>query len=454
MNERSTAFEKACEIAFDEEHWQKINYNTGCYERNYAKSMDNYKKLDLERRRAYIIRNKSIQNLEKLLVEFETNFCNNGGTVLWARDAADARQQILEIVNAAGTDAVVRSNSSVLDEINLNEVLESNNVKVVETSVARFVLQAAGMKSYHPVSPAIHLSKEEINGILTDKYKLKSDSTAKQMVNFIRHQVSDTITKTSVCITGANFLLSDIGGVALTENEGNILKMSAESKVHIVVAGINKVTASVEDLSVLLPLLSSHATGQNMAAFNTITYGPAKNKKEAGSMYVILLNNGRSNLLSDEKQRKIMSCIRCGACINVCPVYKNIGGYSYGTEEVGPLGVIATPLKEGQKEYEHLATACSLCRRCTEICPVKIPLDDLIVQNRHLLVEATTKDDKINSVYKMIVWHCKVRKRLDSPLWLKRIEIKKLLSRMPEQNVFPDFAQKSFSQMWKDGQIK
>ena len=450
MNEPKTIFKQGCEVAFDEEHWQKINYSTGCFEQNFAKGKVNYRNLDLEKQRAYTLRNKSMLGLEKLLVDFETHFTENGGKVLWARNADDALTMIIDIICKEKANAITRSNSTILDEIELKGFLERKNIRVVETEIGRFVLHMAKQKSYHPLSPSIHLSKEENNAILTENFKLKPESSIKQMVNFVRHEVAVESQDVPICITGANFLLSDVGGVVLTENEGNILKYTSMAKVHIVVAGIDKMIPTVDDLSVLLPLLSLHSSGQSMASCNTITFGPAKQGNGPEQMYVILLDNNRSELLSHEKQRKVMSCIHCGACVSVCPVYKNIGGYSYGTKHIGPVGTVMTPLIEGLEDYSYLNSACSLCGKCVEICPVKIPLDDLIIENRHLAMTEKIGNAKFDAMLKAMIWHCKSRKKMDSPLFLKKLELKRLLGPLWGERPMPEFASKSFSQQWRE----
>ena len=450
MNEPKTIFKQGCEVAFDEEHWQKINYSTGCYEQSFAKGKENYRNLDLEKQRAYTLRNKSLLNLEKLLVDFETHFTENGGKVLWARNADDALTMIFDLICKEKANAITRSNSTVLDEIELNGFLERKNIHIVETEIGRFVLHTAKQKSYHPLSPSIHLSKEENNAILTEHFKLKADSSVKQMVNFVRHEVGIESKDASICITGANFLLSESGGVVLTENEGNIVKSTSSARIHIVVAGIAKVIPNIDDLSVLLPLLSLHASGQSMAACNTITFGPARTGNGPEQMYVILLDNNRSSLLSHEKQRKVMSCIHCGACVSVCPVYKNIGGYSYGTKHIGPVGTVMTPLMEGLEEYNHLNAACSLCGKCVEICPVKIPLDDLIIENRHLAITEKTGNSRYDALVKAMIWHCKSRKKMDGPLFLKKLELKRFLGPIFGDRPMPEFASKSFSQQWRE----
>ena len=451
ISDPKTVFEEGCALAFDDEHWQKMNYSTSCFENNFAKGKENYRNLDLEKQRAYTLRNKSLLGLEKLLVDFETHFTENGGKVLWARNADDALTMIFDLICKEKANAIMRSNSTVLDEIELNGFLERKNIRVVETEVARFVLHKGQMKSYHPLSPSLHLSKEESNAILTSAYKLKPDSSAKQMINFVRHEVGIESQDAPVCITGANFLISDTGGVVLTENEGNILKSTSMAKVHIVVAGIAKVIPAMDDLSVLLPLLSLHSSGQSMAACNSITFGPTTSGKGPEQMYVILLDNNRSEMLSQEQQRKVMSCIHCGACISVCPVYKNIGGYSYGTKHIGPVGTVMTPLMESMEDYNYLNSACSLCGKCVEICPMKIPLDDLIIENRHLAMTEKTGNTKYDALMKAMIWHCKSRKKMDGPLFFKKLEMKRLLAPLwGETRALPEFASKSFSQQWKE----
>ena len=450
MIDRLKEFKSNSEIAFNEEHWQKMNYNTGCYEKRFANSKNNYRNAELERQRAFLLRNKSLLNLEKLLVDFETRFKENGGKVLWACDANDALEMIWDIISKRNNTELTRSNSVVLDEIGIDAFLKEKNYQVDDTSIGRFLLNVAQEAPYHPIYPALHLSKEEIGNILNQKYKLRADSTTKQMVNFIRYQVNQKIAKTQVYLTGANYLLADVGGVVLSENEGNIIKTSAASKIHIVVAGIDKIISSIEDLSILLPLTSAHAMGSGMTSINSITMGPSKNGLGPDRMYVILLNNGRTELLKNEIIRQSLSCTHCGACINVCPVYKNIGGHTYGTPYMGPIGTVMVPLMYDLEEFAHLASLCSLCGRCTEICPVKIPIEDLIIENRRIIAEERAGDNRFDSLVKMMIGHCKSRKRMDCPQWVKKMEIKQLVSKNNfTKRTMPELAPKSFNQLSK-----
>lgn len=434
-------------------NWQTINYNIGCYEKRFTDGVKNYSDLELEKQRAFLLRNKSLMNLEKILVDFETHFKDHGGQVLWARDEDDAQQMIWEIVNKRDIHGIVRSNSVVLDEIGLDDFLTSKNTNIFESSVSRFILKTLNQAPYHPVYPTLNLSADEINGLLNEHYKLKLDSTPKQMISFIRHQINQHLAKAQVCITGANFLLSDVGGVVLSENEGNILKSCASAKIHIVVSGIAKVVPSMEDLSVLLPLLSAHAIGHGMTSVNSITTGPSVEGQGPEQMYVILLDNGRTDLLGNEIIRQSLACIHCGACISVCPIYKNNGGDTYGTPYIGPIGTVMTPLMFDLDKYQKLSTLCSLCGRCTEVCPVKIPIDDLIIENRRIVASERIGNAKYEALVKTMIGHCKSRKKMDCAQWLKKLEIKQLVSKSAfTKRTMPELAPKSFNQQTKSAE--
>ena len=409
-----------------------------------------YRNKELERQRAYLLRNKSLLNMEKLLVDFETRFKENGGQVLWACDADDALMMIWDIISKRSNGGLARSNSVILDEIGLDDYLKRKSYQVYDTSIGRYLLKIAGQAPYHPVFPSLNLSKEEIGVALNNRFKLKADSSPKQIINFIRHQVNQDLARTQICLTGANYLLADIGGVVLTENEGNIVKSCASAKVHIVVAGIDKVISSIEDLSILLPLASAHALGSGMASVQSITTGPSNHNGGPERMYVILLNNGRTDLLENEVLRQSLSCIHCGACINVCPIYKNIGGNTYGTPYIGPIGTVMARLMYSLEEYAHLASLCSLCGRCAEVCPVKIPIQDLIIENRRIIAEERAGDGRYDSLVKMMIGHCKSRKKMDCPQWIKKMEIKQLLSKNNfTRRTMPELAPKSFNQLTK-----
>ena len=449
--DRQEELNKACEVAFGDEPWLKTNYATGCYQQRLSHSIDNYRNLDLEKNRALQVRRKSLYNLEKLLIDFEKSYTTNGGTVLWATDEDDACRLIADILAKHQAKSVMRCQSDELEEIHLNQYLKNANVKVNDTSVEGFILDAGGEKQFHPTMPTINLSNEEINDILSRKYRLKAGSTTKQMVNFVKFKVNEEMTDSNVIITGADFLLSDEGGVVLIEDEGNVRKALSLADVHIAVAGFDRIVPSINDLNILLPLYSTYAFGQSIAINNMVLFGNSKNGAKPSKSYVIILDNGRSEVLKYEKQRNILSCIHCGACVNVCPIYKNIGGPAYNTPYVGPLGTVLTPLMKGMKNYSHLTSLCAMCGQCSKICPVQIPLDNIMMLNRHEMIEKQYDDPKLSIFFKMIIKTHKSRKLMNMPAKLKNFTMKKMIDdNYGKRKALPKFAPKTFSKMWQE----
>ncbi len=384
------AFQQASEDkAFDVEHRKKIAYNISCYDRSFEKGLGIYANLALARQRAAVKKHSVLEHLEDHLKTFEQQFTARGGKVIWARDAADARNAILDILEKQYIRSVVKSKSMTTEEVGVTTFLEKNGIECTETDLGEFIVQISDDKPYHIVTPAMHLSAADVAKIFHEKYDMPPESAPEEIASFVRPHLRERFLRAGAGITGANFLVSGTGSIALTENEGNALFCASVPRVHIVVAGIEKVIPSPGDLDLFWPLLAVHGTGQDMSAYNTLVSGPRAAGEEEGpeEMYVILLDNGRSNLLAAIPQRRALSCIRCGACLNACPVYKNIGGHSYGTVYSGPIGAVISPHLSGQlKEYIHLSYASSLCGRCTDVCPAGIDLHHQLLQNRRLAV--------------------------------------------------------------------
>jgi len=391
MNEISQAFSRDAEAkAFDRDHRRKLNYNIGQYDQAVKRGMLQYSDLELARNRAGSIKYRAINDLDKYLIEFEARFTARGGKVIWAQDAAEAISEIMSVLKKYDVRRVVKSKSMITEEIELNEALKSKKVEVLETDLGEYIVQQAGEKPYHIVTPAMHMSKEDVASLFNRKFDLPSDSKPEEITAFVRKLLREKFLQADCGITGANFLIADTGSVALTENEGNGLMSVSFPRLHIVIAGIEKVIPSIEDLDLFWPLLATHGTGQHVTVYNSIISG-ARQEGEPdgpGDMYVVLLDNGRSSLLAKEKQRQALSCIRCGACLNGCPIYRNIGGHAYGTTYSGPIGAVITPHMRGLEKWNHLSFASSLCGKCTEVCPVKIPIHNLLLQNRKDAVEA------------------------------------------------------------------
>ena len=380
---------KSEEVAFNLRHRKTINFNIGKYLTAFEKGKLQYSSLEEAKTLASEVKKDVLQNLDYYLQQFAENFEKNGGKVYWAYDAEEANNYILKILKEHNAKTIVKSKSITTEELRLNELLEHHRYDVFETDLGEFIVQVAGEKPYHIVTPAMHKSKKDVARLFNEKFGTDVNATPEEMTMFVRKFLREKFLKADVGITGANFLLPDIGGISITENEGNGLLSASFPKVHIAIAGIEKLLPSVRYLSLFLPLLATHGTGQHITVYNTI-YTSAKKENDADGpeqMYVILLDNGRTDLYAEEETNIALSCIRCGACLNVCPIYQNIGGYTYDVPYSGPIGSIISPYYEGEKEYKHLSFACTLCGKCTETCPVKIPLHELLILNRKKFVE-------------------------------------------------------------------
>jgi len=359
------------------------------YNAAVAKGKSRYSNLELAKQRASAIKENVLQNLDKYLIQFEENISKRGAKVIYAKDNDEAISEILSILNSHETKLVVKSKSMTTEEIDFNKNLEDNNIESVETDLGEYIVQVAGEKPYHIVTPAMHKSKEDVDELFNKNFDTPKNSTPEYLTNWVREKLREKYINADAGITGANFLIADIGAVALTENEGNGLMSTSFPKIQIAIAGIEKIIPSYKDLDLFLPLLAVHGTGQKITAYNSIFTGPKQEGENDGpqEMYVILLDNGRSKLFDKKEQHKALKCIRCGACLNACPVYKNIGGYTYESTYSGPIGSVITPHLKDQKEYKHLSFASSLCGKCTEVCPVKIDIHKLLLYNRRDAVE-------------------------------------------------------------------
>jgi L-lactate dehydrogenase complex protein LldF len=388
--------------SFDLEHRRKIRFNIGKYNAAVQNGMAAYEHHELARERASFLKTQTINNLDKYLVEFENNFTKRGGKVIWAQNAEEALREIGAIMKRKRAKSVVKSKSMSTEEIHLNDFLEKNGVETIETDLGEYIVQLAGQRPYHIVTPAMHMSKTDISELFTQKLGIPRTDDAQQLVLTARKLLREKYTQAEVGISGANFLIADIGGIAVTENEGNARLSTTFPKTHIAIVGIEKLIPSMLDLDLFWPLLSTSGTGQNVTIYNTILTGPRQPTEKDGpeEMYVVLLDNGRTNLLAQPEQREALNCIRCGACLNVCPVYKNIGGHTYETTYSGPIGSVITPHLAGMEEHKHLSYASSLCGACTSVCPVKINLHNLLLLNRKQSVEEGLVDKNEKLAFK------------------------------------------------------
>lgn len=443
-------------ISFDLRHRDIITNNIDKYNTAFEKGKSKFHDLANSKKKANVVKWKSIENLDRYLVEFETNFTANGGKVIWANDAEEARQEIWKIMERHNANSVIKSKSMATEEIELNEFLEKKGIDPVESDLGEYIIQLLGHKPYHIVTPAMHLSLEDIATLFHEKFDTPLDATAEQLTMKARELLRDKYTSAAIGISGANFLVAESGSIAITENEGNARLTTTFPKVHIAVVGIEKIIPSIADLDLFWPLLASHGTGQNLTVYNTLLSGPRKENETDGpeEMYVVLLDNGRTNLLAQKEQRQGLYCIRCGACLNVCPIYQNIGGHTYDTTYQGPIGSLISPHLSGMKEFKHLSNASTLCGKCTEVCPVGIDIQKMLLLNRRDAVAeglAPAGEQKMWKAYTLAV---KKRRWLDFfggrfKNFMLRNFFKKAWGTKRELPTFPN---KSFAKQWKEQQ--
>ncbi|HEY0060232.1 MAG TPA: LutB/LldF family L-lactate oxidation iron-sulfur protein [Flavisolibacter sp.] len=454
MSDQATTFlAKSTIKSEDREHRRKINFNIGRYNAVVPQGKSQFTDVDLAREKAKNTKWKAIETLDRQLEQFESKITKRGAKVIWAETAEDALAEILKICQLKGCTSVVKSKSMVTEEIHLNAFLEQNGIESVETDLGEYIQQLDGEPPYHIVTPAMHKSKEDVARLFAEKLGTPPHLTPTQLTLVAREKLREKYRKAQIGITGANFIVSDIGGLAVTENEGNARLSSAYPSTHIAIVGIEKVIPSMADLGLFWPLLSTFGTGQKVTVYNTLITGPRQGAEEDGpeDMYVILLDNGRTNILANVKARESLYCIRCGACLNACPVYKNIGGHSYGTTYSGPIGAVITPHLRGMKDWKHLSNASSLCGNCTEVCAVKINLHELLLENRNEAVEQGS-----SSFVEKAAWTFWKKAMLNRGLMntgsgrLKTWMVNTFVKDWKKQRSELQFPKKSFQEMWRE----
>ena len=454
MTEKQTVFLAKSEIkASDLEHKRKLSFNIQKYNDTVVKGKQQFADLDFARKRAKNLKWKAIENLDKYLVEFEKKFTERGGHVIWAEDGKQALDAVLRICKEKNAKQVVKSKSMVTEEIHLNDFLEKHQIESVETDLGEYIQQLDGEAPYHIVTPAMHKSKEDVARVFHEKLGTEPNLSPAEITKIARKNLRQKYITADIGITGGNFILPDIGAVAVTENEGNARLTTALPKTHIVIVGIEKVIPSVNDLQLFWPLLATYGTGQNVTVYNTLFLGGRRPDETDGpdEMYVILLDNGRTNLLLREV-RESMYCIRCGSCLNACPVYKNIGGHAYGATYSGPIGSVITPHLGHFQDDKHLSYASSLCGNCTEVCPLKINIHEMLLENRYIAVNEKMNGFKENTAWK--VWKMAMMSRTlmnSAGSHTKDKIMNKLFgdSWGPHRTAL-HFPSRSFNQLWKE----
>jgi L-lactate dehydrogenase complex protein LldF len=455
MNSINKVFSAAVERkAFDLQHRKTIQFNISRYDTAVKRGKEQYCNLELAKQRAAYQKYKIINDFENYLKEFELNFTSRGGKIIWAQDAEEAMTEIIRILQSNGVKKLVKSKSMITEELEFNEALHEKKIESLETDLGEYIVQVAGEKPYHIVTPVMHKSKEDIAKLFHEKFQLPENSTPEEITAFVRKLLREKFVNAEAGVTGVNFLVADIGSICVTENEGNALMSVAFPKIHIAIAGFDKLIPSLKELHLFWPLLASHGTGQNITVYNSIITGPRQEGETDGpeEMYLVIVDNGRSRLLAQTEQRAAMTCIRCGACLNGCPVYRNIGGHAYGTVYSGPIGSVITPHLREMSDFKHLSFASSLCGKCTEVCPMKIELHKHLLYNRRDAVARgyTMKTERL------VMWGWK---KVMLNRWMmdkvgaktKNFALKTFFKKAwgPRRDI-PQIQPKSFNKLWKE----
>jgi L-lactate dehydrogenase complex protein LldF len=418
-----------------------------------ADALPDYQEL---RQHAHNIKKHTLDHLDFYLEQLERNVTARGGKVIWANDATEACDFIRGLVKEKYGKIVVKSKSMTTEEIHLNGRLEADRVEVVETDLGEYIIQLAGEKPYHIIAPALH----KTIGQVAEALHAPADSTAEQLTAKARATLREKFLAADIGITGANFLVADSGAIVLVENEGNARLSSSTPKIHVAVAGIEKVIPRAQDLAVFLKLLGRSATGQPLSVYTSFLAGPRRDTEPDGpeAFYLVLLDNGRTRVLADKEKRQSLYCIRCGACLNACPVYRKIGGYSYPWVYSGPIGKILTPQFMGIEHDPWLPFASSLCGACGEVCPVKIDLPKILLELRSEVVHRS-KDKTERRAWRIFSWIMQRPRAYARMGKLARMGARSTpglakyvgpLKAWLSQRDLPPMPERSFREMWAD----
>ena len=384
MESTSKKFKQNTRVALDNTALQSaLGKMESGFVTNRANAAARLPEFEALRDQARDIKNHTLENLDFYLETFEENVEASGGHVHWAATAEDARQIILDICQSVDAKTVTKGKSMIAEEIGLNAFLEENNIEPVETDLGEYIIQLRNETPSHIIAPAIHVVKDQVIETFQEAHTqfdpARSLEEPRELLDEARTVLRQRFFDADVGITGANFLIAETGSTVIVTNEGNGDLTQTLPKIHVVVASLEKVVPTLEDASAILRVLARSATGQEYSSYTTFSNGPRRAEDPDGpeQFHVVLLDNGRSELLGTESQ-EVLRCIRCGACMNHCPVYGAIGGHAYGWVYPGPIGSVLTPTLIGVEEARHLPNASTFCGRCEEVCPMRIPLPKLM----------------------------------------------------------------------------
>jgi len=415
------------------------------------------------------IRTQVVANLDFYLQQLIVQIEKQGGHVHLAKTPADAVAFVKNIVREHDAKNVIKSKSMISEEIHLNQALEADGSTVVETDLGEYIIQIAGEPPSHIIVPAMHKTRQQVADLFEPiaGHTLTSDTPT--LTRFVRLQMRERFLQGDIGITGCNFAVANTGSIVLVTNEGNGRMVSTLPSVQITLMGMERIVPSFRELDVMLNLLARSATGQRLSSYTTILTPPKQTPDSDGpeEFHLVILDHNRSYILGNKTFRTALNCIRCGACFNVCPVYRQIGGHAYGSVYAGPIGSVITPLLDNNWEkWGHLPFFSSLCGACSEACPVRIPLHDLLVKlrARKVLSRHTPQiEQQIFKAYRYFFTHEKILRRalrLGSRLQWPLVRNGRIsggpppLSNWTKSRTLPKVAPKSFMQIWSESKPK
>jgi L-lactate dehydrogenase complex protein LldF len=375
---------RATRLTKDLEHRAKIRSALRSYEKARDEKKALFQDWEAARDGAAAIKWEAVNHLDAYLVRFVENLEGRGTKVFWAGNGQEARDYIIALAKEKGARSIIKSKTMTSEEIHLNDALRQAGYEVVESDLGEFIVQLREEAPYHLVFPAMHLTRTEISDLFHEKLHSAPTDNPEELTMIARRELRLKYLRADIGISGANFGIAETGMISITENEGNARLTTALPRVHVALMGIEKVIPKLSDLALFLPMLATAGTGQQITCYNSLIGGPRQPDEPDGpaEFHLVLLDNGRTQLLADAEQRDALHCIRCGACLNVCPIFRNVGGHTYATTYQGPIGSVITPHLRGLMDWKHLSYASSLCGACTEVCPVKIDLHHHLLHNR------------------------------------------------------------------------
>ena len=326
----------------------------------------------------------ALRDLPAQLERFEARLQGNGVQVHWAETGADANRIVVEIARAHAVKLVAKGKSMVSEETHLNPALEAAGIEVVETDLGEYIVQLADDRPSHIVAPIIHMTRADVGRVMHERLQTPLTDDPAALGRFARERLREVFLRADMGITGANFGIVETGTICLVTNEGNGRMVTTMPRVHVALMGIEKVIPTLADLDRFLKILARSATGQKLSVYTTLVNGPRRPGDDCGpeAVHVVLIDNGRTRVMASDSA-EILGCIRCGACMNVCPVYSSIGGHAYGDTYPGPVGAVITPALRGLHEWKDLPSASSLCGACRDVCPVRLDIPRMLLQLRH-----------------------------------------------------------------------